>query len=57
MEALQAEMSVAGRMVRVFYALSQTFEAVADRRAVAGVAAVALTFIVLNAFIAHVLFR
>ena len=32
MEAPQAEMSVVGRMLRVFYAPSETFEAVAEQR-------------------------
>ncbi len=35
MEAPQAEMSVAGRMLRVFYAPSETFEAVSKQRSVA----------------------
>ena len=35
MEALQAEMSVAGRILRVFYAPSETFEAVAEQRSAA----------------------
>ena len=35
MEAPQAEMSVVGRMLRVFYAPSETFEAVAEQRSVA----------------------
>ena len=35
MEAPQAEISVVGRMVRVFYAPSQTFKAVADQRTAA----------------------
>ena len=35
MEAPQAEMSVVGRMLRVFYAPSETFEAVAEQRSAA----------------------
>ncbi len=35
MEAPQAEMSVVGRILRVFYAPSETFEAVAEQRSVA----------------------
>ena len=35
MEALQAEMSVVGRILRVFYAPSETFEAVAEQRSAA----------------------
>ena len=35
MEAPQAEMSVAGRILRVFYAPSETFEAVAEQRSAA----------------------
>ena len=35
MEASQAEMSVADRMLRVFYAPSETFEAVAEQRSAA----------------------
>ena len=35
MEAPQAEMSVVGRMLRVFYAPSETFEAVSEQRSVA----------------------
>ena len=35
MEAPQAEMSVGGRILRVFYAPSETFEAVAEQRSVA----------------------
>ena len=35
MEASQAEMSVAGRILRVFYAPSETFEAVAEQRSAA----------------------
>ena len=35
MESPQAEMSVAGRILRVFYAPSETFEAVAEQRSVA----------------------
>ena len=35
MEAPQAEISVVGRMVRVFYAPSETFEAVSERRTAA----------------------
>ena len=35
MESPQAEMSVAGRMLRVFYAPAETFEAVAEQRSAA----------------------
>ena len=35
MEAPQAEMSVVGRLLRVFYAPSETFEAVAEQRSAA----------------------
>ena len=35
MEAPQAEMSVVGRMLRVFYAPSETFEAVSEQRSAA----------------------
>ena len=35
MEAPQAEMSVVGRILRVFYAPSETFEAVAEQRSAA----------------------
>ena len=35
MEAPQAEMSIVGRMLRVFYAPSETFEAVSEQRSVA----------------------
>ena len=35
MESPQAEMSVAGRMLRVFYAPSETFEAVSEQRSAA----------------------
>ena len=35
MEAPQAEMSVGGRILRVFYAPSETFEAVAEQRSAA----------------------
>ena len=35
MEAPQAEMSIVGRMLRVFYAPSETFEAVSEQRSAA----------------------
>ena len=35
MEAPQAEISIVGRMLRVFYAPSQTFEAVTKQRSAA----------------------
>ena len=38
MEAPQAEMSVVGRILRVFYAPSETFEAVAEQRSAAELA-------------------